>query len=70
MVLLSVTLSGAVLQFLGLTWMSTTAVIDQLPETFRGDTQAWEQMRVLLVFSALSFLALSSSVLIFRNKDL
>ena len=69
-VLLSVTLSGAVLQFLGLTWMSTTAVIDQLPETFRGDTQAWEQMRVLLVFSALSFLALSSSVLIFRNKDL
>ncbi len=69
-VLLSVTLSGAVLQFLGLTWMSTTAVIDQLPETFRGNTQAWEQMRVLLVFSGLSLVALSSSVLIFRNKDL
>lgn len=69
-VLLVVTLSGAVLQFLGLSWMSTTAVIDQLPETFRGNTAAWEQMRVLLVFNALSFLALISSVWLFRRKDL
>lgn len=69
-VLLGVVLSGAVLQFLGLTWMSTTAVIDQLPATFRGDTAAWEQMRVLLVFSALSLVALSSAVVLFRRKDL
>ncbi len=69
-VLLALTLSGAVLQFLGLTWMSTTAVIDQLPETFRGDTAAWEQMRVLLVFTALSFVALTSAVWLFRRKDL
>ena len=69
-VLLAVTLSGAVLQFLGLTWMSTTAVIDQLPETFRGNTAAWEQMRVLVVFTVLSIIALSSSVWLFRRKDL
>ena len=69
-VLLAVTLSGAVLQFLGLTWMSTTAVIDQLPETFRGNTEAWEQSRVLLVFTGLSLVALSSAVWLFRNKDL
>lgn len=69
-VLLTVVLSGAVLQFLGLTWMSTTAVIDQLPETFRGNTAAWEQMRVLLVFTGLSVIALTSSVLLFRRKDL
>jgi ABC-type transport system involved in multi-copper enzyme maturation permease subunit len=69
-VLLAVVLSGAVLQFLGLTWMSTTAVIDQLPETFRGNTEAWEQMRVLLVFTGLSLVALASSVLLFRRKDL
>lgn len=69
-VLLTVVLSGAVLQFLGLTWMSTTAVIDQLPETFRGDTAAWEQMRVLLVFTGLSLFALSSAVWLFRRKDL
>lgn len=69
-VLLVVTLSGAVLQFLGLTWMSTTAVIDQLPETFRGNTAAWEQMRVLGVFTILSAIALTSSVMLFRRKDL
>jgi ABC-type transport system involved in multi-copper enzyme maturation permease subunit len=69
-VLLVVTLSGAVLQFLGLTWMSTTAVIDQLPETFRGNTAAWEQMRVLSVFTALSVVSLSSAVWLFRRKDL
>jgi hypothetical protein len=69
-VLLVVTLSGAVLQFLGLSWMSTTAVIDQLPETFRGHTAAWEQVRVLLVFNVMSILALFSSVWLFRRKDL
>ncbi|MDA0353075.1 MAG: hypothetical protein O3A10_12800 [Chloroflexi bacterium] len=69
-VLLAVTLSGAVLQFLGLTWMSTTAVIDQLPETFRGDTGGWEQLRVLLVFNALSIVALTGAVWLFRRKDL
>lgn len=69
-VLLTVVLSGAVLQFLGLTWMSTTAVIDQLPETFRGNTGAWEQMRVLFVFTGLSFVALTSAMWLFRRKDL
>ena len=69
-VLLAVVLSGAVLQFLGLTWMSTTAVIDQLPETFRGNTAAWEQMRVLLVFTGLSLVSLTSAVWLFRRKDL
>ena len=69
-VLVATTLSGAVLQFLGLTWMSATAVIDQLPETFRGHTEAWEQMRVLLMFSGLSLVALTSAVWLFRRKDL
>jgi ABC-2 type transport system permease protein len=69
-VLLAVTLSGAVLQFLGLTWMSTTAVISQLPDTFQGNGEAWEQLRVLLVFSGLSIVALTSAVWLFRRKDL
>lgn len=69
-VLLAVLLSGAVLQFLGLSWMSTTAVIDQLPQTFRGETDIWEQIRVLSVFTALSLLALITGTLLFRRKDL
>lgn len=69
-VLLTVILSGAVLQFLGLSWMSTTAVIDNLPQTFRGETAVWEQLRVLTVFSLLSLIALIAGTFVFRHKDL
>ena len=69
-VLLTVVLSGAVLQFVGLSWMSTTAVINQLPQTFRGETAVWEQIRVLGGFSMLSILTLIGSALVFRHKDL
>lgn len=69
-VLLVIVLSGVVLQFLGLTWMSTTAVIEGLPRTFRGDTSAWDVVRVVLVFPALTAAALFASVWVFRRKDL
>lgn len=69
-VLLSVLISGVGLQFLGLNWMSTTAVIDNLPQTFRGETDGWEQVRVLVVFSALTVAAMASGMWYFRRKDL
>ena len=69
-VLLSVLLSGVGLQFLGLNWMSTTAVIDDLPQTFRGETDSWEQVRVMVVFSALTVAAMASGMWYFRRKDL
>ena len=36
LLLIVIVFQGAALQFLGLTWMSTTAVIYSLPDTFRG----------------------------------
>ena len=69
-VLLTVLLSGAVLQFLGLSWLSSTAVIDQLPQTFRGETDVWEQLRVFTVFTGLSVFALVAGTFVFRHKDL
>jgi len=69
-VLVSILVSGAVLQFLGLPWISSTAVIERLPQTFRNETAVWEQLRVLAVFSLLTIIALASSILIFRRKDL
>ena len=62
--------SGVVLDFLGLSWMSTTAVVAQLPHTFRGETAIWQELRVLVAFSALSAAALFGSVWLFRRKDL
>jgi len=62
--------SGVALQFVGLTWMSTTAVINDLPETFRGETPVRDEVRVLIVFASLSGLAIISSIWHFRYKDL
>ncbi len=69
-VLLTAVVSGVTLQFLGLNWMSTTAVIDELPETFRGETAFADQLRVLVVFAALTAAAIASGAWYFRQKDL
>ena len=69
-VLLTVAVSGAVLQFLGLTWMSTTAVLGGLPETFRGETPLADQARVFIVFAALSASAIVAGVWVFEHRDL
>lgn len=68
--LLVVVLSGFVLQFLGLTWMSTTAVVNQLPETFRGDTPVWNMVRGFFIFSVLTVGAVFTSFWVFRQRDL
>jgi ABC-type transport system involved in multi-copper enzyme maturation permease subunit len=69
-VMMAVLFSGAVLQFLGLTWMSTTAILNGLPATFRGETSLATTLRVLVMFGALTAAAVSASLWFFRNKDL
>lgn len=69
-VLLVALLSGMALQFLGLNWMSATAVLSELPETFRGETPVWEQVRVLFAFSALAIAMTMTGVWHFRRKDI
>ena len=69
-VLLAVIASGVVLQFLGLHWMSATAVINELPRTFRGETPPWDLVRVVIVFVALTATALMASLWVFRHRDL
>ena len=69
-VMVSVLFSGAVLQFLGLTWMSTTAILNELPTTFRGETPLWNVFRAIIVFGALTVASISASLYVFRMKDL
>lgn len=68
--LATVIVSGVMLQFLGLPWLSATAVIDGLPETFRGRTPGMEQIRVMGVFSGLTLVAIIASMVGFRRRDL
>lgn len=69
-VMVAVLFSGALLQFLGLPWMSTTAVLNQLPQTFRGTTTVWVTLRVLIVFGALTAASVTAALWVFRRKDL
>lgn len=68
--LFGVVSSGVVLQFIGLTWMSYTAVLNELPTTFRGETPVWEQVRVLSAFTLLNGAATFGTLWLFRRKDL
>ena len=69
-VLVAMTFSGVIFQFLGLNAMSTTAIMEQLPATFRGEIDAWEHTQVLLIFVVASIAALTGAVWLFRRKDL
>ena len=68
--IVAVLMSGAMLQFVGLTWMSATAVINELPTTFRGETPVWDEVRVLFVFMSLSLASIIGGIWHFRYKDL
>ncbi len=71
-VLAAIISSGGALQFLGLSWMSSTAVLGDLPEIFRGelDNPVWHAARVVVIFSLLAALGVASSFLLFRHRDL
>ena len=69
-VLVATLASGAALQFLTVDWMSTTAVVSNLPETFRGEMSVSEHVRVLIVFGALSVVAIASGISYFHRRDL
>lgn len=71
LVLLFVVLvSGLLLQFLGLEWMSATAVLTEMAPTIRGETAAWDTFRVLFVFSGLTAVAILTTYSVFRQRDL
>lgn len=68
--LLVVLSSGLLLEFLGLSWMSVTAVLAHLAPTIRGETPAWDTFRVIFVFSGLTAAAVLATYSVFRQRDL
>ena len=58
------------LEFLGLSWMSVTAVLTHLAPTIRGETAAWDTFRVVFVFSGLTAVAILTTYSVFRQRDL
>ena len=65
-----VVISGIALQFLGLTWMSVTAVLTSLAPTIRGETPAWDTFRVIVVFAGLTAVSVLLTYQVFRQRDL
>lgn len=70
LLLILIIVSGLLLQFLGLRWMSTTAVLTELAPTLRGDTSGWDVFRVIVVFGGLTTVAILTTFSIFRQRDL
>lgn len=70
LLLLLVISSGLLLQFLGLRWMSTTAVLAELAPTLRGHTSGWDIFRVIVVFGGLTAVAILTTFSVFRQRDL
>jgi len=68
--LIVVLASGLLLQFLGLSWMSVTAVLAHLAPTIRGETPAWDTFRVVFVFSGLTAASILATYSVFRQRDL
>lgn len=62
--------SGALLQFLALDWMSTTALVSELPATFRGDLAVSEHLRAMAMFLICSVAATAAGTSYFLRKDL
>lgn len=62
--------SGVLFQFLGLSWLSTTAIVQDLPSTFRGNTPLWDHIRLVIVFGAFTLVSLLVALWSFRARDL
>jgi ABC-type transport system involved in multi-copper enzyme maturation permease subunit len=62
--------SGVLFQFLGVRWLSATAIASELPATFRGQASAWDMIRVVIVFGALAAGAIFGALWVFRTRDL
>ena len=70
LVLLTVSLSSALMQFLGLELLSISAVIQQLPEIFRGETFTSDGIQIIITFLLLTSILLFPAIFIFGKKDL
>ena len=70
LVLLTVSLSSALMQFLGLDLLSISVTIQQLPEIFRGETFTSEGIQIITIFLALTAILLFPAIFIFGKKDL
>jgi ABC-type transport system involved in multi-copper enzyme maturation permease subunit len=60
---------GLIFGFLEIKEFSPTRVLDELPETIRGDNTTWEEARVLIAFTAATFAAAAGAAIAFQRRD-
>lgn len=70
LVLLIVSLSSALMQFLGLDLLSISTIIQGLPEIFRGETITSDGMQIIMIFLILTFVLIFPAIFLFGKKDL
>ena len=68
--LLVVLTSGLLFQFLGVRWLSSTAILAELAPTIRGETSGWDTFRVIFVFTGLTTASILATFSVFKQRDL
>lgn len=67
--LVLVSIQSAIFQFLGLAYLSPTNVLKDMPPALRGESQAWEQVQVILAFGILASALGGVTAWVFAQKD-
>jgi hypothetical protein len=62
-------LEGFLFDFINMEYLSSNAVLDDLPAIIRGDVGAWEQLRIVLAFSLAALAAAAVAAYGFAQRD-
>ncbi|MEX0682571.1 MAG: ABC transporter permease subunit [Dehalococcoidia bacterium] len=68
-IMCAVAAEGLIFGFLEIKEFSPTSVLNELPETIRGDTTTWQELRVLLAFTAASLAGAAGAALAFQRRE-
>jgi hypothetical protein len=61
---------GLIFEFLDLTYLSASSVLDSLPDMIRGEESTWEQARILMAFGSATVVAALLAGAIFDRREL
>ncbi len=61
---------GLIFDFLELSYLSATRVMDSLPEIIRGETTTWEHWRIMLAFGASALVAAVLAAVAFERREI
>jgi hypothetical protein len=63
------TAQGLIFDLVNMEFLSSNAVLDELPEMIRGEISGWEQTRIALAFAAAAVVLMGVAGLVFNRRE-